>query len=204
MDIATLKGFCSTKEHHLQYGINQPFTRGSWTYATDGCVCIRVPSVPEVKHEAKGSISRDAEKLFSDIEARNSIWQPLPTFELKYSDCPECKGHGYLKLCSRFNQPDDCTNGEGKLCREHSALCSKGCNADEESAFKCEDCEGKGTIKHPGMHIVQGSDGKTQISAIYLDMIKDLPNVMIAPYDETSAFPIRFDGGEGMLMPMKQ
>jgi hypothetical protein len=204
MDIATLQKFCSTSEVHEQYGITQPFSIGVWTYATNGHICIRVPRIPEVENKVKASIGESAEKLFWDAKNRISIWQELPEFELKYSPCPDCGGNGYLVMCPNFNHPDDCGDGTGKLCKEHNEECARGCKPEIKGAFKCEECEGKGKIKLQGKYIVKGAAGTTQISAIYLDMIKDLPNVLIAPYDETSALLIQFDGGEGVLMPMKQ
>lgn len=200
-----LQKFCSTNTYHEAYGIDEPFSRGEWTYATDCIVCIRVPRISAVTHEAKTSVSEGAEKLFADTKARATKWQPLPDFELKYSDCSACGGTGYMQRCPAFDHPDHkCFNGESKICRQYDEDCAKGCAKDAELSFKCEDCGGSGEIKLPGKYIVQGSKGTTQISAIYLDIIKDLPNVMIAPYDETSAFMIKFDGGEGLLMPMRQ
>lgn len=174
MELTELQKFCDTNTYHEAYGITKPFSRGEWTYATNGHICVRIPRISAITHEA--SVSKSAEKLFADAKARTAVWQPLPDFELKRSVCNTCGGTGY----------------------------TKGCGKDAELSFKCEDCDGSGEIKLPGKYIVQGSNGTTQISAIYLDMIKDLPNVMIAPYDETSGFLFRFDGGEGMLMPMRQ
>jgi hypothetical protein len=34
-------------------------------------------------------------------------------------------------------------------------------------------------------------------------MIHELPGIMIAPYDEKSYFRLKWDGGEGLLMPVK-
>ena len=205
MELTELQKFCDTNTDHEAYGITEPFSRGEWTYATNGHICVRIPRISAITHEAKTSVSESAEKLFTDTKARTTVWQSLPVFELKRSDCSTCGGTGYIQICPAYDHPDHkCFNGESKICQQYNADCAKGCSKDAELSFKCGDCDGSGEIKLPGKYIVQGSKGTTQISAIYLDMIKDLPDVMIAPYDETSAFLFRFDGGEGMLMPMKQ
>ena len=205
MELTELQKFCDTNTYHEAYGITEPFSRGEWTYATNGHICVRVPRISAITHEAKSSVSESAEKLFTDTKARATEWQRLPDFELKSCVCDTCGGTGYIQMCPACDHSDHkCFNGESKICKQYNAECVKGCAKDAEFSFKCEDCEGSGEIKLPGKYIVQGAAGTTQISAIYLDMIKDLPNVMIAPYDETSGFQFRFDGGEGMLMPMKQ
>lgn len=203
MESTDLQKFCDTNTDHEAYGITEPFSRGEWTYATNCHICVRIPRISTITHEA--SVSESAEKLFADAKARTTVWQSLPDFELKRSDCSTCGGTGYMQRCPAYDHPDHkCFNGKSKICKQYDGDCAKGCSKDAEFSFKCEDCEGSGEIKLPGKYIVQGAAGTTQISAIYLDMIKDLPNVMIAPYDETSGFLFRFDGGEGMLMPMRQ
>lgn len=203
MELTELQKFCDTNTYHEAYGITEPFSRGEWTYATNLHICVRIPRISAITHEA--SVSKSAEKLFADAKARTAVWQPLPDFELKRFVCNTCGGTGYMQRCSACDHLEyKCFNGESKICKQYDDYCVKGCAKDAELSFKCEDCDGSGEIKLPGKYIVQGSNGTTQISAIYLDMIKDLPNVMIAPYDETSGFLFRFDGGEGMLMPMRQ
>lgn len=196
-----LQLFCSTQERHIQYGITAPFSKDKWTYATDGCLCIRVPRLPEVTSE-KGPL---AEKLFNEAEFGRAVtvWQPLPMFELKSENCDECGGTGYVKTCPRFHKPGDCGAGESPKCRKYNEECNAGCQPEDEGAFVCTDCDGAGKNERIGNIIVDGSAGKVRISAIYLNKIKDLPNVQIAPYDSTSSFRIKFDGGEGLLMPVK-
>ncbi len=182
--------FCSKREHHIQHGINEPFSRGEYTYATDGVVCIRVPRQADVTSE-KGP---PAEELFTKAEAQPEAWQPIPPFELTQHTCADCGGKGYVRLCNYCK-------GQGcKRCNNSGAV---GCDKEHSSVLEmCEDCYGTGTVKEVGNNIVDGSAGKVRISSIYLDMIKELPNVQISPFDSTSVFRIRFDGGEGLLMPM--
>lgn len=196
-----LQQFCSTNENHPN--IQKPFSRSKWTYATNGHILIRIPRVAGFD-EDKGP--KEVEALFDEAEARTAVmlWQPLPEFELEYMDCDWCDCKGHVKPCPVFDDPQaKCSNGENKECEKYNEDCTIGCGPSDKGAFVCEVCDGDKRIKLQGKHIVQGALSKVQISAIYLDMIKDLPNVHIAPHDATSAIRIKFDGGEGLLMPVR-
>jgi hypothetical protein len=196
-----LNDFCCTDENHRHYNIDVPYSQGEWTYATDGRILIRVPRLSEVTNE-KGPKS---EPLFNEAILRPvTVWQSLPPFELKIVDCQWCSGTGYMTECpSVTNNSPICKNGEGKNCQKYNDDCLKSCLPTGKGAIPCEDCN-DGKIEDPGKIIMAGSvDEEVRVSAIYLDMIKDLPNVLIAPYDALSAIRFKFDGGEGLIMPMR-
>jgi hypothetical protein len=196
-----LTQFCGKQERYERYGINKPFSQGGWTYATEGHVCIRVPRIQGIPEQGKP----EAYKLFDDAEQRTvMMWQPLPEFVLTVEDCDYCHGKGYLKLCPRWDNPKlKCYDGDNDFCLKYSENCTIGADFKEKGSLMCEECEGKGTIEQQGNIIVDGAEGKVRVSAIFLNMIKDLPNVQIAPHSEDTAIRIKFDGGEGLLMPAR-
>lgn len=198
MKLEELQKFCSTEERHKQDGIDKPFTRGDWTYATEGHICIRIPCISEVINQSGPG---NVEKLFADALGRETKWQPLPEFELEYVTCSTCGGTGHVCLCP-LSDTEKCKWGDGIECRDYDDDCLKGCNNKAKGAIQCEDCGGLGAIELSGNHIIQGVTGPVRISAIFMDMIKDLPNVQISPYGEKIPIRIRFDGGEGLLMGM--
>lgn len=192
--------FCHPSALH---NIDKPFSRGEWTYATDGRILIRVPRV-DGYDEDKGP--KNVEQMFNEAEFMRgvTVWQPLPEFKLVVKECDWCKGKGYTKPCEAFNNPKiKCTNGNGVKCKRHNDDCTIGCNPADKGAVPCEECFGSGVEKVNSGPVMNGAIGKTKVNAIYLDMIKDLPKVQIAPHDENSVFRIKFEGGEGLLMPMR-
>jgi hypothetical protein len=197
-----LNSFCCKDETHRHYNIDAPYSQGEWTYATDGKILIRVPRLPEITNE-KGPKS---EPLFNEAMLRPvTVWQSLPPFELGVENCEWCSGTGYMVECPKVLNAPKCANGESKECQIYNDDCLKSCLPTNKCAIPCEDCNGTGKVKDPGNIIMAGSvDEEVRVSAIYLDMIKDLPNVMIAPYDWHSAIRFKFDGGEGLIMPMKR
>lgn len=194
-----LQRFCHPSS---EYNIDKPFSRGKWTYATDGRIAIRVPRV-EGYDQDKGP--KNIEQMFSYAEKRGvAVWQGLPEFKLVVKECSWCGGRGHIKHCPAFGNPDiKCGNGDWKKCNRYNDDCTIGCAPSDKGAATCTECFGSGTEKVNDGPIMIGAEGKTKVNAIYLDMICDLPKVQIAPHDGTSFFRITFDGGEGILMPMR-
>jgi hypothetical protein len=90
-----LKKFCSTDFTRLY--LMKPFTIGNWTYATNGHICVRVPTMPEwpgPENEIK------APELFA---APVTEFRPLPKIEFPPPDeddeCESCDGRGSEHEC---------------------------------------------------------------------------------------------------------
>ena len=136
-----LKKFCS--KDRKRPPIRKPFSQRGWTYATDGCIAIRVPRrsrIPERK-DAPG-----AERIFNDADNRGPYkWVPVPEIKVEGQPFP-----------FKF---------------------------DEMTIF---------------------------LNMIYLDLIRrELPNPQIGLIKEAGGnspnvpVKIKFDGGEGLLMPVR-
>lgn len=145
--------------------IEKPWTRGGFTYATNGHIIVRVPAradVPEVM------TAPDATKLKWGV-----VGESVPIPDLPEPTMEEC--------------------GD--------------CFAIEEDMKDCEEC--KGTGKVPKYHDVEV--GGASFSAEYLALIKALPGYRFYPVKNdfskvrysANPSPFTFDGGEGLLMPLK-
>ena len=104
-----LSPFCATKAHpSLQF----PFSRGDWTYATNGHICVRVPRRTDVTAEGP-----DAERLFEgayfgglfpaviphipEREKRKCLYcggagQEYDDYNCIYGLCEDCDGTGVV------------------------------------------------------------------------------------------------------------
>ena len=177
-----LQKFCGD-EKDSKVHVNRPWSRGSWTYATNGHIVLRLPKLPDVSENPKAP---DVEKLFQDADERGPYeWVDVPEVTVNWLECPDCSGTG---------------------------IWTEGLKHPTE----CEECDGKGkfTRRVP----VKFEIGKVAIglSNIYLDLIrKELPNPKIGLIEAaattyfrvvpTNGVPvkIKFDGGIGLLMPMR-
>jgi hypothetical protein len=109
--MSDLEKFCATDP--FRPVMAKPFTIGEWTYATDGCICVRVPAMAEWP----GPVNEiKAPELFAEpvIEFR-----PLPKIELPPPDeddeCESCGGCGYEHECPGCECICEPCNGTGKV-----------------------------------------------------------------------------------------
>lgn len=106
MNAADLKQFCSDDE--TRSNIQQPWSRGDYSYATNGHIIVRVPRLQDVP---ENDCAPDARPLM-DKTAPAKIWMPVPTQTMppdiqcnwcdgtkrdpndKRRKCDECHGTG--------------------------------------------------------------------------------------------------------------
>ena len=143
--------FCSREG--TRWNLRVPFSKGEYTYATDGHLAIRV-----ARTDAPENLNApDCERIFATaIERGDPPWIDLPPFQLHHNRCPDC-----------------------------------------DDGFITSDSA-----------IVKAEKGDVRLASIYLNLLKDLPGIKIGVVGDESTRtdkPIRFkfDGGEGLLMPMK-
>ena len=184
-----LNRFCSKRRSGM-WQMDEPFSLGSYTYATDGVLCIQVPRVEGVG-ENEGA--PDPRPLFIKALSHSDInWQALPPFKLEKNTCCECQGSGKVKICPWCRGLTTC-----KRCENADGYIPVA--ATDKNGETCEGCDGVGEVPDPGRIIVDG----VRLNAIYLNKLAMLPRVEISCYDETSPVIIRFEGGFGLLMPMR-
>ncbi len=178
----TTEGEEMTKEELMPFcdeeipNFKEPWTKGNWTYATNGKICIRVPAVDGVEENA---FTPQADRLFDTAFAPKQ-WSPVPKVEKpeqpKEIECDECEGSGK----SDENQCEFC----GKY-------------------PECEECGGSGKIMKPPLVKKKEIDGVI-FDEKYLYLIQKLPGIEIGVNSLPDASRFRFDGGEGLLMPMRR
>lgn len=197
MDLETLKRFSSKDPTRTQ--ILEPWSRGEYSFATDSRILIRVPRLDQIPE------NRDApatDHLFAKFPHAGN-WLSIPGLpEPQDEPCPECEGSG--KESARCQA----CKGEGTTlcptCEDGDLKCRKchGTGFDEENrgGTSCEHCDGSG--KRPIRQSI--TVGNEVVDARYLRLIRDLPNVRIANgRKEACALTFVFDGGDGLIMPIR-
>lgn len=196
MNLETLKQFCSRDTTRTQ--IQQPWSMDGHSFATDGHILMRVPRLDQV---AENRDAPETGHLFAN-SPHTGNFLPIPDLpEPQDGPCPECKGSG--KVPARCQKCD----GEGTIlcpqCEDGQLECDE-CDGtglpEEESEVPCEDCDGSG--KRPVLQRV--AVGNQTVDAKFLRLIEDLPNVRITnSQKELSALTFVFDGGDGLIMPIR-
>lgn len=164
-----LKPFCG--DDFSRYYLQEPWSEGAYTYATNGVILVRVARRDDVP-ETDATRFVNAAYLFRRSEGSGFV--PLPHFDLPAAEtvaCPACDGSGRVHACC------DC-------------------------GHTCEACNGGGSVSSYEK-ISVGIFG-TPYNAKYAALLRDLPGIAVATNEKPLATPLhfKFDGGEGLLMPL--
>lgn len=164
-----LNRFCS--KDGFRPSISEPWSRGTYSYATNGHVICRVPRQEDIseRDDAPGAV----DKMF-DIPAP-AEWFPLADMKIpkeKMVECSECE--------------------DGKIQHEECQDCD---------GHTCENCNGTGKVSQAMTPVAVGN---THFQGVYLRILKDLPDCKLGPHADLMGCAVfMFDGGDGLLMPMK-
>ena len=188
-----LELFCGSRPK-----MGEPFSQGVYTYATNGHILVRVDKDPKYdKNEGPClmGLPFDHDKF--------ATWQKLPKLP-KAKGCELCHGKGTVDECSECGGKGAIKWSNGR--HAYEAEC-KSCNGDGlvgGRGLVCPNCRGMGTCHtYQSSILVKGF----QLDMNYLERIKALTNPVLAfEPDDTCCKIIRFkfDGGVGLLMPMRQ
>ena len=184
MNLDQLKTYCSTDIQRKW--VTKPFTVGDFTFATDGRILFRVPAIAEVPEDPDATKGSKGVMAMLDKDVVNE-YKPLPPFEPREpGPCPGCDGRGK----SEWVECPDCTE------RIHL----------DGQTIVCLECGGLGRrLKHDdgNIHLLSVDLGGTWISVKYYEILSKLPKLTIATnMDATGPLHFKFDGGDGLLMPM--
>lgn len=210
-----LKLYCSTNPNHF-HSMANPWSHGEFTYATNGYIIIRIPRLADVPEndECPKVWEGDLAELFTREPA---AWIDVPEVDYEGEECercdgtkeaylcPECEGYGEVFLQSRFNvyEGQDCAtcNGDGQLPQDEWDAFVK-CHSFKGEPIKevCDGCDGTGIATCRESHDVNG----VLINEKYLWMIGNLPGAKLGTFGEPDPVRFTFDGGDGLVMPMRR
>lgn len=190
-----LQPFCSNDPHRFM--LHAPFTRGEWTYATNGKIAIRVPKIEGVPEGEVG-----AEKVFPVSPRGVECLVPSDLPEDTKLECTDCKGLGRTLKCSKCNgsgvfECDECGHvADCKICNGVGSIPS---SQLEHPA--CDVCDGLGHCFKP----VSVQVGSARFFSNHLRLIAGLPElkILVNPTEGESSF-FHFSGGEGVILPVSQ
>ena len=193
-----LQKFCGDEDREP---ISKPFSRGDYTYATNGFLAVRVPRVPDIEENISAVPQLD-DYFMNAPEPESWI---VPVMEpVKLIDCPDCGGIGKMNKCPECD-------GEGEVYYDNIynsyKFDCKTCDGDgvveagDGAEMVCSGCGGKGKV-WPNKQIMQG---RLKYTSAILNLIIDLPGIKI---EDTNPLPYRmvrfsFDGGDGLIMPVR-
>lgn len=155
--------------------LSEPFTVGDFTYATNGAIMVRISKLHGF------SAGNDGHPKNIDV-----VWKQFPTTETEWTKLPEDDRDPIVERCKKCYGTGD-----------HGCLVI-GC----EDTHPCGTCGASGKVETDREEIIE----HRKFNARFLDKIAKLPNAKIAAKFglERDPLPFRFDGGEGLLMPLRR
>lgn len=166
-----LQAFCATAPYRSY--LHKPFTRGDWTYATNGHIAVRVPALPHYDDTEGASTIH----TFFDVHA-NATWRPLGHAILPEAglvECDACRGRGREHDCP------DC-----------SCMCEACDGTGMRKAVVSVELRGLGDVNATYAALLLALPG-IEVAPI----VADLGAIAIP------AIAFRFSGGVGVLMPLR-
>jgi hypothetical protein len=189
-----------------------PFSRGEYSYATNGHIGVRVPrrdDIPENESapKAENAFSK-AEPLLRSIEGASPI-PALPPIETKR--CHVCKGEGKVVKCDDCDGQGfvECNLGHEHECEEcgEQGVVSARHAEDASRHMPCEECDGTGRVPEAdsgrGVYVVFPGEHTVQLR--YLNKLQKLPGIRwkLTGREAADPIPFWFEGGDGILMPVR-
>lgn len=176
----------------------KPFRIGPCVYASNGHWIVRLPSDRLEADPIAGDFQNRVKAMFDTAPTDGFV--PLPKVE-DPGACYYCNGHGV-----GVSHKCDCCDGNGTFERgDHEYEC-RSCDgeghifsADKTGTAVCPHCSGLG---------VNDTRSRTEVgNAMYADrylwLLRNLPCIEISPCGKDNPARIRFDGGDGLLMPYR-
>lgn len=199
-----IEDFCAGADHYREH-LCRPHAYHGKLYASNGHIAVCVPAL-EGEPDTQDSFGESIKKLF---EAANfdAGMEPLPDYPaMELPNCEGCGGSGKRKPLEECRE----CRGEGFVewdtdFHTYEADC-KGCDGDGEvgivggADLTCERCSGSGTE-----HDVPVMFGATAINFRYLKLMERLPGLLVGLSEKVfpAVIPFKFDGGAGLVMPIK-
>jgi hypothetical protein len=198
MTIEQLQPFCSTDKSRV--GIVAPFTKGGWTYATNGRIMIRVPAIPGVEDRPGTPIN--PEKVLPGREVCGTPVELPPgwgNFPVNIKTCKRCGGGGRTIRCRHCDGEGHkpcptCLHDED--CDECGALGFSPASGD--NGEPCEGCCGLGTLEDNTPVVL--NRGAMEANLPLLRLASTLPGLRMFHGGKKVSIRLEFEGGgEGAL-----
>lgn len=169
-----LNKFCDPDDEATE--ISVPFTADGYTWATNRHIMIRVAedyNYSDLRIGKRGKASQVFNEGYK-ISAKYAPLEPLPpSLGIHKITCRDCAGRGKEHYCPSCN-------------------------------CKCLSCGGSGEQDYiGGDDCTSVSIGEAFFDIKYIRLLQDLPNLKVQTTPpEHDPMSFRFDGGEGLLMPL--
>lgn len=199
-----IQRFCAQNDDGREW-LHKPWLENGYTVATNGHIAILVRGAisldvnPEPGPGMRGAVRRLVDKTMA-----YTYHVALSDVQIVKTNCSYCKGGGFVS-CEKCKE----CGGEGEFKGEDRWDVCETCDGDgiltvpreatDAGAQRCYSCCGTGHEWRSSTMV-----GDVNLANRYLSMLQDLPNcVLTLPPAPDQEVRFDFDGGIGVLMPMR-
>ena len=207
IDYDTLHTFCAVNDPRAW--LNHPLRIEDCVVATNGHIAVATPWNDAQHAGRQYSTAPDEARLAEKVCAARAAastpggtWKSVTDIQICIDPCLLCEGSGNVtkKTCP------DC-DGEGCFAHGHHDYDCKQCEGDGFTVTPrgdkpCKECFATGLTQALSDFDALDEWGPKAANTIYVAALRKLPLAQLRAELEAGAFPIRFDGGFGLLMPM--
>jgi len=196
----TLMKFCAEESEYREV-LREPIYQNGYVYFTDGKIAVCIKNCSSRKNTNNGP---DMDRLFDD-RFDSKEWAPFPKHSAGYvlkkclkccsgyipKECPDCSGEGFV-VCLECENETECKKcgGEGYI-------------SDEK--ILCNFCNGTGSVKELIPQKMPGTN--INVAGRMFQLVHSLPNpeysIHSPKYGVSPMVLLRFDGGTGIVMPLR-
>lgn len=201
-------------ENEARREISKVYHDGMHSWATDGCILVRIPSKEPESEDPKGMVAKFHEvyaKAWLRISRESDGWEPLAIGPAVLVPGTECEATGNAKKCPSCD-------GWGEVTFDHD-YSHKGISKTDEYEIECKLCDGSGKLEDDHGHCQECHGQGNIVQEDWIDVVGSrfsgklirrllsLPNPMIHSRADAWHFyahPVRGEGWTGVLMPMRK
>ena len=208
-----LAKYCGKNPANI-HRIGTPWSAGDYTYATNEHIIIRVARVVGVPENTSAPDMVKRSEVSGVFDNEPAEWVSVPPVDYVREDCPicdgtitahlcpECEGVGEVAVKTRFSAylcPCKTCDGRGQIPKKAwDAIVKTKRSKGKPVMETCGECNFTGFSWTPDSRKIGG----VKINMVYLSMIGGLPGAEIGVFGPRGPARFRFDGGEGLVMPM--
>lgn len=217
MNLTELSAFCRN------WGdLSTPFYHNHFVYASNGALAIRIPAenlndvLPERGSRNVEDLASKLDGYFASTDYSGQEPHTLSyfAFDLGTEPCSHCEGEGKLYACDEcdgageivhstdyndYEHECDSCSGKGYFTKSKWEREFPRSNVENASTEPCEDCEGTGTTgANPDIFI---DEAKFQGKLLKKFMGFEGATIRVGAVKKLAL--IEWDGGQGILMPMR-
>ena len=178
--------------------LEEPWTDGEWTCASEGHIALRVPRVDTITKPQPVELQNDF-PWQPDIDGE---WVKIPEYKIpRKIKCKSCLGTGHVATCPECDGEGGVTFENGFHEYDFECLTCYGTGVVKGEGVECKECGGTGLV-YP-VKSIQVKFADIIVNGFLLEKLKQLDGIMLFSVSRDDLCWFKFAQGHGVFMAMR-